>query len=203
MHVELLVEEPSCAEAIRILVPKIIGNQSSFDTRVFQGKQDLLASLPARLRGYARWLPSDWRIVVLIDRDGDDCHTLKSSLETMAKDAGLRTPTATHGTGAVKVVNRIAVEELEAWFFGDVEALAAAYPRIPPTLGAKRGFRDPDAISGGTWERLHRLLAAAGYYRGGMPKIEVARKISRVMDPARNRSRSFQVFCRALRELVA
>jgi hypothetical protein len=36
-----------------------------------------------------------------------------------------------------------------------------------------------------------------------MPKIEVARKISRVMDPARNRSRSFQVFCRALRELVA
>jgi hypothetical protein len=32
-------------------------------------------------------------------------------------------------------LNRIAVEELEAWFFGDIEALRAVYPKLSATLG--------------------------------------------------------------------
>ncbi len=203
MHIEFLLEEQSCAEVLNNLVPRIVGGQASFRTYVFQGKQDLLTSLPKRLRGYFHWLPTDWRIVVLVDRDADDCTTLKANLEKMAAEAGLKTRTSCRGKGDFHVLNRIAIEELEAWFFGDVDALVAAYPGIPTTLGAKKGFRDPDAVPGGTWERLQHVLQEVGYYRAGMPKIEVARKVSQEMSPDRNRSRSFQAFCSGLRKLIA
>jgi hypothetical protein len=89
---------------------------------------------------------------------------------------------------------RVAVEELEAWFFGDMDAVRAAYPRVPPTLERGAGYRDPDAIRGGTEEALQRVLQKAGYFAGGLRKIEAAGAIAKHMDPRRNSSRSFQVF---------
>lgn len=202
MHIEFLLEEESCAEALKILLPRIVGDRTSFATHIFQGKRDLLGSLASRLRGYTRWLPQDWRIAVLVDRDRDNCLTLKARLEKAARDAGLATKASVGGGRGFHVLNRIAIEELEAWFFGDVEAIVTAYARIPKTLAEKRGFRDPDAISGGTWEALERVLKKAGYYAAGMPKIEVARMISLHMQIDRNRSPSFRVFCEGLRDLV-
>ncbi len=99
------------------------------------------------------------------------------------------------------MLNRIAIEELEAWFFGDVKAIAEAYPGVSLSLGNKAKYRNPDAITGGTWEALQRVLQTEGYYLAGMPKIEVARKISEHMEPKRNQSRSFQVFRDALTEM--
>ena len=40
------------------------------------------------------------------------------------------------------------IEELEAWFFGDIAAIHAAYPRISIHLGGRANYRDPDAITG-------------------------------------------------------
>jgi hypothetical protein len=60
----------------------------------------------------------------------------------------------------------LAIEELEAWFFGDMDAVRALYPRVPETLEQRAGFRDPDAIRGGTWEALERILQRAGYFAG-------------------------------------
>ena len=57
-----------------------------------------------------------------------------------------------------QVLNRIAIEELEAWFFGDVQALNQAYPKTPKTLGHKSRYKDPDSIKGGTWESMEREL---------------------------------------------
>jgi hypothetical protein len=202
MHIEFLVEEESCAAALQLLVPKIVGSATSFDTHIFQGKADLMAALPDRLRGYAKWLPDDRRIVVLVDRDDDDCVELKAQLDKMAEDAGLTTRTKSKGKGKIHVLNRIAIEELEAWFFGDVPALIEAYSRVPESLAAKKGFRDPDAMAGGTWEKLERVLQDAGHYQAGMPKIEVARNVAQHMNPDRNQSRSFQVFRDGLRSLV-
>jgi hypothetical protein len=65
---------------------------------------------------------------------------------------------------------------------------------VPPDLGSRRPYGDPDAVTGGTSEALERVLQRAGYYAAGMPKIEVARNISSHMDPLRNSSHSFQVF---------
>ena len=150
--------------------------------------------LPDRLRGYKRWLPEGWRVFVLIDEDRKDCHELKARLEQAARNAGLATKSSPGFDGKFRVVNRLAIEELEAWFFGDVPALLRAYPRLPANLDRKAKYRDPDAIAGGTSEALERVLQRAGYYAGGMPKIQVAQETSRHMSAERNTSHSFQVF---------
>lgn len=202
MHLELLVEEESAEKVLEVLVPRIVGTEVSHRIHAFNGKPDLLRKLPQRLAGYARFLPDDHRIVVLVDRDQQECEQLKAHLESIAHSCGLRTKTS-HGAPRCHVLNRVAVEELEAWFFGDVDALRAEFPKLSPYLAAQSKYRDPDAIRGGTFEALERLLRQKGYYREGVPKIQLARRVSRHMDPALNRSRSFVVFCEGLRALVA
>ncbi|MCH9045729.1 MAG: DUF4276 family protein [SAR324 cluster bacterium] len=199
-HVEVLVEEPSMEAALRLIIPKIIGSLS-FDVYPFQGKDDLLKKLPERLRGYANWLPPDYRIMVIVDRDDEDCDELKQRLEQAARDAGLTTRTQTGGP-SYQIVNRLAIEELEAWYFGDWEAVRAAYPRVAATIPNSAKYRDPDAIKGGTWEAFERVLQRIEYFDSGLRKIEAARAIAPHMDPERNRSRSFQVLRAALLEMV-
>lgn len=201
MHLEIFVEEESAEAALRYLLPKILAPAIiTFEIYRYQGKMDLLTQLPKRLRAYHHWLPEDWRVVVLLDRDQEDCRELKQKLEDIAQTAGLTTRSHPAASGDFQVINRIAIEELEACFFGDVEALAQAYARISPTLAKRARFRDPDNIAGGTWEALERLLRVD--YPGGLPKTEVARTIAEYMEPARNRSRSFQVFRQALIALL-
>jgi hypothetical protein len=195
-HVEFLIEEQSMETSLRILLPRMLPTGITFAIYPSNGKEELLQNLPARFRGYSSWLPADWRIIVLIDRDDDDCRALKSSLETIESEAGMELK-----SNAVdwQVANRIAVEELEAWYWGDMDAVRAAYPRIPATIERQAQYRDPDAIRGGTWEALERILQRAGYFSTGIRKLELAREISRHMVPDRNRSASFRCF----RDLVA
>jgi len=202
VHLELLVEEPSAEAALSELLPKIIDVNNTWVIHPHGGKKDLLGKLQDRLRGYAHWLPQDWFVVVLIDEDRQDCLVLKKELEQAATHAGLRTRTNRGAGNRIRVVNRIAMEELEAWFFGDVEALCEAYPGVSPTLGRKAKYRNPDGISGGTWEALERVVQRAGHFEGGLAKIEAARSMSKEMDPERNRSRSFCCFRDALKTLV-
>lgn len=88
-HLEILVEEPSMEAFLRALLPRMLGDAASFNVYPYQCKVDLLAKLPARLRGYASWLPQTWRIVVVVDRDDDDCVALKQRMEQMTADVGL------------------------------------------------------------------------------------------------------------------
>jgi len=202
MHIDFLVEEASAEAALQNLLPKMLGPEVTFGISPHEGKADLLAKLPGRLRGYRKWIPEHHFIVVLVDADADDCRELKSRLELIAREAGFSTPAAASERG-FRVLNRLAIEEVEAWFLGDVEAVRAAYPRTPATLAHRAGFRDPDHIAGGTWQALQRVLQRAGYYPTGIPKVEAARAISAHMQPERNRSKSFRVFRSGLLELVA
>ena len=120
----------------------------------------------------------------------------------MARGVNLSTRTRAGGK-PYAVVNRLAIEELEAWYFGDWEAVRAAFPRVDLTIPSKAKYRDPDAIIGGTWEALERIFQNAGYYKTGLRKIEAARSIAEHMDPSRNRSRSFQVLRDALTEMAS
>ena len=199
-HVEVLVEEPSMETALRVLLPQLLGDLS-FSVYPHQCKHDLLKRLPQRLYGYSKWLPSDYRIVVVVDRDDDDCHGLKQRLEQMASDAGLLTRSVAQGQ-KYSVVNRLAIEELEAWYFGDWAAVRAAYPRVSESAPRRARYRDPDAIQGGTWEAFERLLQRAGYFQNGLRKIEAAREVAKHWDADRNRSRSFQVFRDVFREIA-
>lgn len=186
---------------LRAWLPRLLPADRTFEVHAFQGKADLLGKLEARLRGYAAWLPADWRVVVVVDRDDDDCRELKRRLEEAAHRAGLRSRSRA-GAQPWQLVNRIAIEELEAWYFGDWAAVRATYPRVASNVLQRQGLRDPDAIAGGTWEVFERIMQRHGYFKGGLAKIEAARAIGAHIEPARNRSRSFLTFYRALEEAL-
>jgi hypothetical protein len=93
---------------------------------------------------------------------------------------------------------RFAIEEIEAWYFGDRKAILTAYP------GANTRILDSyhqDSICG-TWEKLadaiypggSRALQKAGWPHPGEEKCNWARRIAGHIDIEKNKSKSFQAF---------
>lgn len=183
---------------LRVVLPRTIPEHCSVGIHTFRSKQDLLKKLGGRLRGYQHWIPPRWRIVVLVDRDDQDCHALKAQLEAAAGTTRLLTRSQA-GSGRWQIANRIVIEELEAWYFGDWEAVRQAYPRVSANIPRRAGYRDPDAIKGGTWEAFERVMKKHGYFTTGLRKVEAAESIAAHIDPDRNTSRSFG----ALRSVLA
>ncbi len=184
---------------LRACLPRVLDEAVEFNVYPHQCKEDLLARLPQRLKGYARWLPDTWKIVVVVDRDDDDCHDLKRRMDEIAVQAGLEIPA--RSKTAWHVCNRIAIEELEAWYFGDWDAVRSAFPRVSKTTPSGRRFRNPDKITEGTWEAFECVLKKAGYCQTGLRKIETARAIGKHVDPARSQSPSFRAFWRVIEQL--
>jgi hypothetical protein len=201
-HLEVLVEEPSMEAFLLGLLPRMLNGQATFRIHAHQGKSDLIRKLDGRLRGCAKWLPVSTRIVVLVDRDDDDCIALKKRMEQAAKAAKLLTR-STSGRAPWRVVNRLAIEELEAWFFGEWTGVRTAYPKASKAIPRQAPYRQSDAVAGGTWEALERVLRNGGYFPGGLRKMEAASAIGRQFDPALARSPSFIAFRDVLLEAVA
>lgn len=200
-RLEILVEEQSAEEALRHLLPKIIRGGVRVKIINMGNKTKLLKQLPARLAGYRQRISEGerLRIVVLVDRDSDDCKKLKNLLERVAIDAGLTTKSSPHENGDFVVLNRIVIEELESWFIGDSVALRKAFPSLPRINTSSGIFRNPD--NGGSWEALHRYLKNNGIYKNGFPKIDAARRIAPHMNVADNRSLSFRTFVSGFRSI--
>ncbi|MGK7874308.1 MAG: DUF4276 family protein [Xenococcaceae cyanobacterium] len=202
MYIEFLVEDWSTQEVLTNILPKILDYSINFNIHSFRGKTDLLKKLPSRLKGYKAWITDDYKIVIVLDKDREDCIVIKNKLENIVSDAGLITKSAAGLNQPFQVLNRIAIEELEAWFFGDVKAITTAYPKVSKHLANQAKYREPDAITGGTWEALERVLQKAGYHQGGLEKLKASREISLYMNPADNRSKSFQVFYNGLLQMI-
>ncbi len=202
MHIEFLVEEASLTITLEHILKKILSKSITFKIHDFRGKYQLLKKLPYRLQGYKQWIPDDWKIVILIDEDREDCLGLKKKLENIAQQVGFITKTSQKQGQDFQVLNRIIIEELEAWFFGDINALCQAYPKISPNLGNKKAYREPDKIQGGTWEALERVLKQAGYNQGGLEKYKAASNIAPYLNPQANKSQSFQVFYQGLLTMI-
>lgn len=202
-HVEFLLEEPSAEAALKQLLPRLLPAGDTCHCVPHRGKDALLLRLPALLKNYACRMPQDpnLRVVVLMDADAD-CRKAKAQLEKLVADAHLLTKTTTPAGQPFRVMTRLAITELEAWFLGDRTAIQAAYPRV-------RGHhfkglnRDPDAVPD-AWETLHRLLQKGGYYSPTFrPKVEWAETIAPHLDlsPGHNTSASFRCFCAGLAAL--
>jgi hypothetical protein len=200
-HFEFLVEEPSMETFLAILLPRLIGETATYSIHSHQGKSDLLVKLKSRLRAYAKWLHQDAKIIVLVDRDDEDCLKLKTRLEQDAAEASLTTRTVGGGR-SWSVLNRIAVEELEAWYFGEWASVRAAFPKAPASIPLQASYRRPDEIAGGTWEALERVLQRSGYFAGGLRKVEAARRIGQHFDPSACQSPSFAAPRDALVEAI-
>lgn len=175
-----LVEERSMAVFLKGLLPRAFPGLD-FLCSEYEGKHDLTSSIPRMLR--------DWRtpgdcFVVVHDNDRKDCRKLKSGLRAQCKE-GRREDT----------LIRIACQELEAWYWGDLPALAKAYeePAVQK-LAMKSQFRKPDEIPHPYREIKQRIRE--------FKKISGARLMAEHMNPKNNRSPSFRIFMRGVAALV-
>ncbi|CAM2754238.1 DUF4276 family protein [Skermania piniformis] len=201
-HLELLVEDRSTATVMKIIIPRIAPDLS-FAVRSFDGKTDIEKKLTTTLRGlrsHVRRL--DGAVVVVVDRDIEDCRKLRSRIARRAEDAEWSTSERPRHD-APTVMVRIAVEELEAWFLGDVSAICSAYPRVNPKIHLARSkLRAPDDVVGAA-DELERILNKAGYHKGRLVKTTAAADIAAHMDVENNHSPSFRAFRDGVRRLVA
>ena len=202
MRVDFLVEEPSAKAALEQLLPRLLPADCTYRVRAFEGWQDLLGDLKAVLQGYHRRIlregETDLRVVVLLDGDGI-CARRKANLEEKAAEAGLLTKTAAGPGQPFHVLNCVAVQELEAWWLGDREAIMAAYPGVKPHhfKGLDRNSDRPPKPNDALWS----VLKEGRCFLSGKRKTQWAIDISQRLDPARNTSASFQYFCEGLAAL--
>lgn len=213
MHIEILVEDDSGKKMLEILVPKLIGEYSNPHTwniigykgighipKGLQGKTDankrvLLDRLPKLLAGYSN-TPHIDAVVVVVDVDNRDCKAFLQELQHIAQ-------TTPH---PLNIMFRLAIEEIEAWYLGDKEALFAAYPHGRRKQDKLRRYQQ-DSICG-TWETLADIIYPKGSFamkekrEVGTMKYEWAEKITPFMDPERNQSPSFVRLRDGLRKLV-
>ncbi|WP_157996895.1 MULTISPECIES: DUF4276 family protein [Streptomyces] len=202
MQLEVLVEEESAKRALKPLLSALFdGRRVKISVRTFCGKPDLLKKLPERLAGYAasRRRGEDIRVVVLVDRDNDTCTELKTRMDEIARSAGLVPRGDDSGTGRFQVVNRIAVRELESWYFGDWPAVRKAFPKMgaePP----KKYRGNPDAAQGKCSDAFEKALSASGVRMASKPQW--AERVGAHLSLTENASPSFHAFVRGVGDLV-
>lgn len=214
MHIEVLVEDSSGASLLEILLPQLLGPEGAPHTwRVIKYKgvgripkgltatakpshRILLDRLPQLLRGFRNSQGVD-AVVVVVDLDSRDEAEFVAELDALARDCDATTLAHFH----------LAVEEIEAWYLGDREALLAAYPKAKTAV---LGRYVQDSICG-TWELMADALHAggaaaakkAGWHECGELKHEWAAKIGPLISLDRNVSPSFGQFRDGLRRLAA
>jgi hypothetical protein len=197
MRLHFLVEGPSETDFLNLWLPRFLPSGHSFKIYPHRGKgrlpmnpsgppdprqQGLLDQLPAKLRAWSKVLDSTTdRVVVLVDLDADDCVDLKQQLLALLD---LCDPQLT-------VKFRLAIEELEAFYLSDRQALKQVFPRAK--LYKMDAYRQ-DSICG-TWELFQNVIGAEND-----DKRTWAQAMGPVLttDWQANPSPSFRQFCRAV-----
>lgn len=213
MHIEILVEDSSGEKLLGAVLPKLLGEYGTPHTwtmHAYKGigrisknlkgsadpsKRILLDQLPRLLQGYGR-TPGIDAVVVVLDTDKRDCVDFLAELKSLA--AGCNP--------APNTLFRLAIEEVEAWYLGDRQALESAYPRAK--LDVLNRYVQDSACD--TWELLadavypggSMAIKKAGWPLPGQVKHEWAETIGPLLDPDRNLSPSFAKLRDGLRRLV-
>ena len=216
MHIEILVEDQSGKKALDILVPKIVGVSHTFTVHSYKGigripkgmrdardasRRILLENVPKLLKGYGRTFsgyPSGYRAAVVLVCDLDDKCLKAFRAELLAILDACNPKPETRFC--------IAIEEGEAWFLGDLNAVKAAFPNAK--ADALASYVN-DSICG-TWEKLadavypggSHALSGKGWHAVGTEKCKWAETITPHMDVEANASPSYSYFRDQLRHLV-
>ena len=214
MNFEVLVEDSSGAALLGHLIPAILGPEKSahvWRIHRYKGlgslnrnstspndvaKRQLLNRLPALLAGFDSTPGYDF-IIVVVDSDTRDCRALLEELQSVVDERQLKIP----------VMFRLAVEEIEAWYFGDRKAISAAYPQAKVKELANYEQDKPC----GTWELLlkatHpksvRAMQQGGWIAAGTIKHEWANTIGPCMNIETNNSPSFCKLRDGLRRMTS
>ncbi len=178
-----LVEEPSMKGLLEVLLPRVFPGWMAgqhFLCVPHEGKSDLDRSIPRKL---SAWGFPDDRFVIVRDNDNVDCLALKARFTSVCQQ---------HGRPDTLI--RLVCQELEAWYLGDLPALAEAFssPRLKAPAVRKR-FVDPDA-----WQKpsveVKRLVP---HFQKGSG----ARAMGQVLRPEGNHSKSFNFFISGIRKV--
>ncbi|MEI8394752.1 MAG: DUF4276 family protein [Rhodospirillaceae bacterium] len=218
MHFEFLVEGHSDLIALSILMDKILGTYGQTHTwkihkhrgigtlpakpcaKPDKKDQTLLHNLPSKLRAYGAERRDDVAVVVLVDLDSrPDCVSFKRELEELLN----------YCTDKPKTLFRIAIEEMEAWFFGDKNAIIKAYPNAD--LIVLNGYVQDSRC--GTWEKLADAIhpgGSVGLKNNGRRSVRTleqkqawAKDICPHIDINNNQSPSFCTFRDGVLNMVA
>lgn len=165
----------------------------------FSGKQDLLTNLEKQIRGYQKVNVPHlvFRHIVLVDSDEQDCVKLKNEVMEIFRRVGLQTREPGNPWQAAVC---IVMKELEAWFFGNWDAVRCAYPRVPKDIPRKAAYRNPDNIKGKTSEALEKVLLRAKCIDGPLRKVKTAELIGSHFISENSKSPSFKYFHRVLND---
>ncbi|MCL1998960.1 MAG: DUF4276 family protein [Turicibacter sp.] len=197
MYVELLIEDMSGKKAMEILAPKLfnipvritaykgIGHlPKNMKPKTDASKRQLLNQLPKLLQGFGK-VPDCKAVVVICDLDDRDRQAFLAELNSKLEECFPK-PTS---------IFCLAIEEFEAWYLGDLNAVRKAYPRAK--INVLNGYKN-DSICG-TWETLadavytggSKALKNKGWQAVGEQKFIWAEKISPHMNVHENISPSF------------
>jgi Domain of unknown function (DUF4276) len=200
MTIHVLVEGPSERAFIDRWATRLLPDQK-FSVHPHQGKgslpkavdtapnpkrRGLLDQLPAKLRGLAAALDQNLDgVLVLLDADDDDVEELAGDIRAVAE----------HCAPQLRVSVSVAVEEMEAFYLGDLRALQRAYPTAD--MQTARAYV-PDSICG-TWELFGQVVGD-----GGGNKVAWAEAMGPhvTTQPAQSRSLSFREMIQQIRALV-
>lgn len=214
VHFEILVEDQSGQKALEILIPKIIGANHTYKIHAYKGigkipkgmktvkdpsKRIFLDQLPRLLKAYGNYFhTTNYKAVVFVVCDLDDkcLKTFKRELLKVLNSCNKKPETRFC----------FAIEEGEAWFLGDKQAVKKAYPRAKMTV--LDGYVQ-DSICG-TWEKLadavynggSAALKKKGFFEIGKEKSDWATSITRHMNVNSNESCSFCYFRDKLLECI-
>ena len=187
INLVFMLEEESAKHLLKELLPRIL---SEFQTEAqtvtcrlipHQGKGDLQKSIPIKLKA---WLAPNTYFIILHDQDSHDCKKLKQKLKLLSVQNNKH-----------KSLIRIVCRELEAWYFGDLDAVEKTFPSFRANkYKNKSRFKNPDAINKPS-DELKRIVR-------GFSKSIAAREIPRHMDIDKNTSTSFNHLISGLQKLV-
>ena len=177
------LEEPSAKEILHGILPQILPEHVVPRFIVFEGKQDLEKQLVRKLK---LWQLPDSRFIVLRDQDAGDCRKIKKNLREKCREAG-----------RMDTIVRIACHELESFYLGDLQAVEKGLPMSGLAKRQnQRKFRQPDNLPNPARELT--MLTKKSYQ-----KISGSRAIGKYLNPEDNRSNSFNVLIKAVRDIIS
>jgi hypothetical protein len=180
-----LLEEPSMKALLDGLLPRLFPgwvHGRHFQSVPHEGKNDLDRSIPRKLSAWR--IPGD-RFVIVRDNDNAACVDLKARLCALCTKGG-----------RPETLVRLVCQELESWYIGDLEAVAAAFgvPKVCSPALRKR-FAKPD-----NWQKpsaeIKRLVPS-------FQKLSGARIMAQHLSLTSNLSHSFRVFVDGVRRAAA
>ncbi len=218
MYFQFLTEDQSGSKLMDAIMEKVcaVHEGVSYKCKFFHGiggftKKNtiketktgkLLNDLATYLRGFNRSLSGlgkEAAIFIVLDNDERDTDGFRAELQAVAESNNI----------SIDHVFCIAIEELEAWLLGDLDAIKSAYP------SAKLQFAqtyEQDSICG-TWEKLAEIVYDGGlkkfkhdcptYIEKGIIKCEWAQNIGNYMAVEKNKSPSFKYFIEEINKRIA